>query len=50
MKILEILIYILLIAFCMVFFYGAGLFIIDFFGATYDILTGSNDYFMWSLE
>lgn len=50
MKIVVILLYILMAAFGVMFLYGSGLFIIDFFGSMYDIITGTNTYFMWSFS
>lgn len=50
MKILQILLFILIIMFSMVFLYGSGSFIISFFGLLFDDLTGTDTYFMWSLS
>lgn len=50
MKIVEIIIYILLCMFGFMFLCGAGMFILNFIGLTYDSLTGGNDYFMWFFE
>lgn len=50
MKILQILLFILIIMFGMVFLYGSGSFIISFFGLLFDDLTGTDTYFMWSLS
>jgi len=50
MKIIGVLIYILMAAFAIMFLYGAALFIFNFFGMMFDIITGTNTYWMWSLS
>lgn len=50
MKIIGILIYILIAAFAIMFLYGAALFIINFFGMMFDIIIGTNTYWMWSFS
>lgn len=50
MKIIEILIYLLIAAFVLVFLYGFFQFVVSFFGLLFDDLTGTDTYFMWSLS
>ncbi len=50
MKALIILIYVLLAVSVIVFLYGGGLFIMDFFGFLLDDLFGGHGYFMWTFS
>ena len=50
MKIIQALICILICAFAMLFLCGSGLFLLSFIGLTFDDVTGSRNYFMWSFS
>ncbi len=50
MKGCAVLIYILIILYMIMCLFGGGLFLLNFFGNTYDDITGTHDYFMWSFS
>lgn len=50
MRILVILIYMLIAAFCVVFVVAGGMFVVATLGLIYDDITGTHDCLMWSFS